>query len=279
MTVIDAQVHAYERDRPERPWAAVLHGPSEVTGADMVTAMDSVGVAGALLVSPWTMYRFDASYAQEVHLEFPDRFGLIKPIDPRSASAAEEVADWAAEPGTVGVRLMIARAGAEADLSGYLRVMSAAAEHDLPVNVLCWGHLDVMAALARAADGVRLVIDHLGLKQPFEPPIPDAPFAELDQVLDLAQFEHVAIKVTGGCTLSHEPFPFNDIWPHLERVFDAFGLERCLWGTDWTRATELITYAEAVDAFVQSPRLTDSDRAMLMGGAVERLYGWAPPSG
>lgn len=279
MPVIDAQVHAYERDRPERPWAAVLHGPPEVTGADMVAAMDAVGVDGALLVSPWTMYRFDASYAEEVYRDFPDRFGLIKPIDPRSASAAEEVAAWAQAPGTVGVRLMIARAGAEADLSGYLQVMAAAARHGLPVNVLCWGHLDVMAALAAANDEVQLVIDHLGLQQPFEPPVPDAPFAELDDVLALARFDHVAIKVTGACTLSHEPFPFADIWPHLERVFDAFGLERCLWGTDWTRATELLTYGEAVDAFTRYPGLSDTDRAMLMGGALERIYHWQPGAG
>ena len=40
MLTIDVQVHAYERDRPGRPWAAVLHGPAEVTGDDMVKAMD-----------------------------------------------------------------------------------------------------------------------------------------------------------------------------------------------------------------------------------------------
>src|ERR1035441_1370051 len=32
---------------------------AEVTGDDMVAAMDAVGVDGALLVSPFTMYRFD----------------------------------------------------------------------------------------------------------------------------------------------------------------------------------------------------------------------------
>ncbi|MCA3360464.1 MAG: hypothetical protein INF74_00820, partial [Roseomonas sp.] len=47
MPIIDAQVHAYERDHPGRPWHAVLHGPPEVTGADMVKAMDAVGVDGA----------------------------------------------------------------------------------------------------------------------------------------------------------------------------------------------------------------------------------------
>ena len=50
--VIDCQVHAYERDRPERPWIGWLQGPAEVTGDDMVAAMDAVGVDGALLILP-----------------------------------------------------------------------------------------------------------------------------------------------------------------------------------------------------------------------------------
>lgn len=82
MVTIDAQVHAYERDHPGRPWAAVLQGPPEVTGDDMVAAMDAIGVDGALLVSPFTMYRYDATYALEVHAAHPGRFGVIKPVDP-----------------------------------------------------------------------------------------------------------------------------------------------------------------------------------------------------
>ena len=62
MPIIDAQIHAYERNHAGRPWAAVLQGPAEVTGDDMVAAMEAVGVDGALLVSPFTMYRYDASY-------------------------------------------------------------------------------------------------------------------------------------------------------------------------------------------------------------------------
>ena len=65
MVIIDSQVHAYERDHPGRPWAGVLTGPAEVTGDDMVAAMDAVGVDGAVLVSPFTMYGYDASYALE----------------------------------------------------------------------------------------------------------------------------------------------------------------------------------------------------------------------
>ena len=93
--VIDSQVHAYERDRPERPWIGHLVGPDEVTGDDMVAAMDAVGVDGALLVSPYTMYRFDPSYALEIYEKHPGRFGLIKPFDPESETVVDEMAEWA----------------------------------------------------------------------------------------------------------------------------------------------------------------------------------------
>jgi predicted TIM-barrel fold metal-dependent hydrolase len=49
--IIDAQVHAYERNHPGRPWVGPLHGPPSATGDEMVAAMDTTGVDGALLLS------------------------------------------------------------------------------------------------------------------------------------------------------------------------------------------------------------------------------------
>src|ERR1700680_5238724 len=99
MPVIDVQVHAYERNHPGRPWAGTLHGPAEVTGDQMVAAMDEVGVDGAVLVSPFSMYGYDASYATEVHKAHPGKFGLVKPVDPSDPGVAEAIADWAATKG------------------------------------------------------------------------------------------------------------------------------------------------------------------------------------
>jgi L-fuconolactonase len=120
------------------------------------------------------------------------------------------------------------------------------------------------------------VIDHLGLQQPFEPPPPAQPFADISAVLAMAAQPNIAIKITGACTLSHEPFPYPDIWDSLARIFEAFGLDRCLWGTDWTRAVNLLTYEQGVEAFRISDRLSDSDRARLMGGTLGRIYNWSP---
>jgi len=277
MAVIDAQVHAYERDHPGRPRAAVLHGPPEVTGDAMVAAMDAVGVDGALLVSPFTLYRYDASYALDVHAAHPGRFALIKPVDPTDPAVADTIADWAATDGTVAVRIMMTR-GVSTDAAdpGINRVLAAAARHSLPVNLLCWGRLEQARQMAARNPNTTLVIDHLGLQQPFEPPAPAQPFAELPKLLELAAHGNVVVKITGACTLSREPFPYNDLWDPLARIFDAFGFDRCLWGTDWTRAVALLTYKQGVEAFRVTDRLSAGDRVALMGGTLERVYGWSP---
>ena len=49
-----------------------------------------------------------------------------------------------------------------------------------------------------------------------------------------------------------------------------------MWGTDWTRAVNLLTYQQGVDAFRAKDWLSDSDRAALMGGTLTKVYGWAP---
>jgi L-fuconolactonase len=277
MLTIDAQVHAYERNHPKRPWAGFLHGPAEVTGDDMVAAMDTVGVDGALLVSPFSMYRYDAGYAIDVHAAHPGRFGLIKPVDPADPAVGETIADWAAARGTVAIRIMM-RDTVPTDPAdpGLNRVLAEAARHALPVNLLCWGRLEQVGQLAARNPDTRLVIDHLGLQQPFEPPVPAAPFAALPQLLALAAHRNIVVKITGACTLSHEAFPYNDIWDPLGRIFDAFGFDRCMWGTDWTRAVALLSYQQGVDAFRVTNRLSDGDRTALMGGTLQKVYNWSP---
>ena len=66
MMVINSQVHAYEANTPKRPWHTVPNWPAHVTGDEMVAAMDKVGVDGAIFISAFSMYRYDASYAVEV---------------------------------------------------------------------------------------------------------------------------------------------------------------------------------------------------------------------
>jgi L-fuconolactonase len=279
MPILDSQVHAYERNHPGRPWIGTLYGPPEVTGDQMVAAMDAVGVDGAILVSPFSMYRYDASYAIEVFAAHPRRFRLVKPVDPTDPAVVDTIADWAATDGTVGIRIFL-RDNASTDPAdpAINRVLASAAQHSLPVNMACTGRLDQARQLAARNPNTRLVIDHLGLPQPHEPPPPAQPFADLPKLLALAAHDNVAVKISGACTLSHEPFPYKDIWGSLSRVFDAFGLNRCMWGTDWTRAVGMLTYEQGVEAFRVTDRLSDSERIALMGDALQQIYNWRWPT-
>src|SRR5919201_373442 len=244
MTIIDSQVHAYEANTPKRPWHSVPNWPDHVTGDEMVAAMDKVGVDGAIFISAFSMYRYDASYAVEVQRAHPGRLAIVKPDDP--------------------------------DLD---RILDAAVRHDFPVNILCWGNLDAGTALIDRHPDTRFIVDHLGIMQPRTPPAPPQPWADLPKVLELAKRPNAVIKISGACTLSREPYPFPDIWDPLVRVFDAWGFDRCLWGTDWTRAFAVVNYAQAVEPFRQTDRLSDNERAMLMGGACAKAYGWSPTKG
>jgi len=275
--VIDAQVHAYAANTPARPWHSVPNWPSHVTGDEMVAAMDKVGVDGAIYISPVSMYQYDASYAVAVHQKHPDRFALVKPVNPDNPAVGDVIAEWKQTPGTVGIRIIMTKESKRVpDDPGFDRIIAAAMKADFPVNVLFWGNVDAGTALIDRHPNARFIIDHMGISQPSVPPAPPNAWADLPKVVELAKRSNAAIKITGACTLSKQPYPFRDIWDPLKRIFDAWGFDRCLWGTDWTRTYAVVHYKEAVEPFLNTDRLSDSERAMLMGGATSRAYGWSP---
>ena len=237
MSIIDVQVHAYERNYPGRPWAGHLHGPDSANGQEMVAAMDAVGVDAAIIVSTFNLYRHDPSYALEVYNTYPERFRVVVPVDPTDPAMDSIVADWAKTKGAVGLRIMLRDELLSDPADPRLnRAFAAAGRNGLPVNFLCWGRLD---------DGT-----------------------------ELAKRPNAVIKVSGACTLSREPFPYNDIWDPVMKIIDVFGIDRCMWGTDWTRTSGMVTYEQGVKPFLLTDRLSDSDRAALMGGTLERVYKW-----
>jgi L-fuconolactonase len=203
MPIFDSQVHAYERNHSRRPWIGILYGPAEVTGDQMVSATDAVGVDGAILVSPFSIYRYDASYALEVFAAHPNRFRLVKPVDPTDPAVSDAIAD--------GLPPMVQRA------SGSFSETKSRRTQPTPPSTVCWlprraratGQPGVhrssgpVGRLAARNPNTRLVIDYLGLPQPHEPP-PAQPFTYLPKMLALAVHNNIAVKVSGACTLSPE---------------------------------------------------------------------------
>ena len=199
MTIIDSQVHVYEANTPKRPWHNVPNWPAHVTGDEMVAAMDKVGVDGAIFISAFSMYRYDASYAVEVQRAHPGRFALVKPVDPDNPAVADVIADWKKTPGTVGIRIMMRKeVGRDPNDPGVDRIARAAVQHDFPVNLSCAGNLDAVTALIDRHPDTRFIIDHLGIMQPRTPDARAAqPCGDLPKVLDLAKRANAVIKHSG----------------------------------------------------------------------------------
>jgi L-fuconolactonase len=275
MAIIDVQVHAYEHNHPGRPWVGKLHGPESANGEEMTAAMDEVGVDAAIIVSTFNLYRYDPAYALDVYRTYPDRFRVVKPIDVTDPAIDEVVSDWSRTKGAVGVRIML-RDEIPSDPADprVNKSFAAAGRNNLPVNFLCWGRLDHGTELVKRNPDTVIVIDHLGLLQPNEPPPFDDPWADLPKLLALAAYPNVRVKISGACTLSKNGYPYDDIWDPVLRIIDAFGVDRCMWGTDWTRTSGVLTYQQGVAPFKNTTRLSDSDRAALMGGTVEKVYRW-----
>ena len=222
--------------------------------------MDKVGVDGAIFISSFSMYRYDASYAVEEAKAHPTRMAIVKPVDPDDPDVADVIAEWKKVPGAVGVRIMVPKENKrDENHPGLARILRAAARYDLPVNMLCWGNVDVGTALVDRNPDTRFIIDHLAILQPRQPPAPAEPWADLPKGAqpwpNLAR--RAVIKVSGAAALSRgNAIAFPDIWDPLARVFDAWGFERCLWGTDWTRAFAVVNYENAVRPFHSRPAVS-----------------------
>ena len=182
--IIDSQIHAYEANTPKRPWRTVPNWPPSATGEEQVAAMDKLGIDGAIFISAFSMYGYDASYAVEVQRKHPGRFGIVKPVNPDDPAVLIRV-------------IVLEEPGRNPSDKGLDRVLREAVRHDFPVNILCWGNLGRGTALIDRHPDTRFIIDHLGILQPRTPPAPPQPWADLPKVLELARRKNAVIKVSG----------------------------------------------------------------------------------
>ncbi|MBW3669732.1 MAG: amidohydrolase [Actinobacteria bacterium] len=274
MQIIDAQIHPVA---PAMPWSESFT-PEQAAEAGTqlaLAAMNAVGVDAALV--NWTFADVQ-SYVTRV----PDRFGGVPfagPLVPMEGTADEFVADVARTPGMVGVRTALAhpidRGRIEHFRSGgFTPFFEAAARHDVPVFVLAHGHLPELHETLATYDSVRFVIDHVGLYSPPANPLTPALFDDVPHVLALAEFPNVAVKFTGVPSLSAEPYPFADVWPFAHKLLDAFGVDRLMWGSDFTRCAPLHTYREAVDFLRLTNEVSESDKEALFSATLRRWVGW-----
>ncbi len=280
MLIVDAQVHIWGANTPERPWPVPqgglkpvqAHQAIPISKDSLLRKMDIAGVDRVVIVPPsWEGDRNDlALEAARLH---PDRYAVMGRINVDTPGARAQVADWRRQPGMLGLRFTFHTPLLEKPLlEGRVDWVWAEAEKaGVPIMVLAPHALvSVMDRVAERHPGLKLVMDHLALTGPKKD---DEAFADLDQLLALARRPNVAVKATGLPCFTSDSYPYRRLHPIIRRVYDAFGPRRMFWGTDLSRLP--CTYRQGVTMFTEEiPWLTTEDKAWIMGRGVCEWLGW-----
>ena len=255
-----------------------------------LSAMDAVGVTRALL------HPLDDETADLAIAELPDRIGVVRTLDPTAADMAELVERTEATPGNLGIRIIAAFPPPMHELTrliegGYDQMLEEAQRRRTPVFLFVSGHLPVVTPIAERYPDLQLIVDHLGIRQPPLDPRDDPPFTSPPQLVELAKYPNVAVKLCGVPALSEDVYPFDDVWPAVHEVLGAFGTDRVFWASDIPRFQGRIswdftiesawkpypgghTYADSLAFVRDTDQLTVAEKRNLLGGCVRNLLEW-----
>jgi predicted TIM-barrel fold metal-dependent hydrolase len=304
MEVIDGQLHEpslwadYEGASPEE-WHRALT-------ESLMSSTDAVGVDGAVIM-PST----DQPWAEGMAAAYPNRFAVVprlapmsgdgdpngldpegREIDPEAPDIKEQIANIAERPGIKGLRFSISFWDEVIELwhkGRFDRALEACAEVKLPVFMFVSGALELVAPVAEKYPDLPIVIDHIGLRQrPLE--VQDIPaWARLGELLALAKYPNIAVKVCAPVAMSDDGPPYQDSWAAVESMLESFGVDRLFWASDISRIRGRVgayrfeealvdypgkhTYAESL-AFFRDRSLSDSEKQMILGGTIRKVLDW-----
>jgi len=275
MLVIDAQIHLWELDRPDRPWPKEYrtepHRPNGFSATDMIAEMDTAGVDRAVIVPPsWAGE--DNATGLEASEQYPGRFAVMGRFEPEAPGARERLAGWLDQPHTLGIRLTFNTPRFVQWLDdGTLDWFWAETERlGIPLMTQFARLLDKVHPIAERHPDLTLIIDHMGLVSGTHGA---AAFADLDQLLALARYPNVHVKTTSVPSYSEQPYPFRDLHPYLRRIYDAFGPRRLLWGSDITRLP--VPYRECLTLFQDDlDFLSAEDKEWILGKTAAEALRW-----
>jgi predicted TIM-barrel fold metal-dependent hydrolase len=96
---------------------------------------------------------------------------------------------------------------------------------------------------------------------------------QLNMLIALKRYPKVFVKVSHTWSLSKQPYPYLDSQAQVKRLYDSFGPQRLMAGTDWPLVEGYCGYAKAV-AIVrdQMKFLNDDDKNWMMSKTIERVW-------
>jgi predicted TIM-barrel fold metal-dependent hydrolase len=256
---------------------------------ELLQQMDANSVDGALIVQP-AIHKFDHSYVLLAIQSHSDRFKGMLLHDP-SLSPTEAVSrlEDLALQGFVGVRFnpylwpkLEQGEGSWAPMSqgAGLAVYKRCGELHMPVGVMCFQglqlHYDDILELLNASPDTILILDHFGFtsvnKDDKDTDKDNTADDIFEKLLALAAYPQVHVKISALFRLGDAP-PYTRV--HKERfqpLLKAFGADRLMFGSDFPfvlEQPEAYSTVRLVESWIEN----DKDRAAILGGTAERLFG------
>ncbi len=264
--------HCHLLDPVGFPYTAATHykpaGQEISTRQQLHHVMQAHGVVRALLVQPNSGYGEDNSCMLAAIAANPHRLKGVAVV-PHDVSLAELQRLKGA--GIVGVAFNVPFHGIDYYLnSGSLLAKLESLDMFLQIQV----QDDQLLSLLPLVQGsrLRLLIDHcgrpdpaLGLQQP-----------AFQALLALGRSGRASVKLSGYIKFSQLSHPYEDAWPFVRALVEAFTADACMWGSDWPflRAPERVDYAPLLTLFAELfPN--EAERRKILWDTPSRLFGFA----
>ena len=276
MLIVDSQIHIWQNGKMSS------HHRQNPTYAidDAVAEMASAGVDGAVIHPPSAFGEPSNAYAVEAVRQHPEKFCILGHFDLTSPDRENIVARWHERPGMRGFRFTLSESHQKSWWTdGTLDWFWAASEKaDMRIGLLAsGGNIAALGKIAQRYPGLKLHIDHIGRGGGRAAAKDDAAYKDLPEMLALAKLPNVAVKLSGAPSTSSASYPYKNIHGYLRQIIEAFGPERCFWGTDITRMP--IPYRQCVTMFTEEiPWLKGRDLELVMGAAFVKWLGWKRPA-
>jgi L-fuconolactonase len=270
---LDAHQHFWSYDAAQYPWIAEgspLH--RDWLPGDLAPLLAAAGLDGSIAVQArQTLEESDWLLTLAEHHAIIK--GVVGWVDLRGAHVEKELAALAPHPKFVGVRHVVQdepdvnfTLGAE-----FLRGIGALRKFGLTYDILIYPkQLPAAIELARRFPEQPFVLDHIA-----KPLIKDGTLSPWrEQIRELAKTPNVLCKVSGMVTEADQrSWKPDDFRPYLEVVFEAFGEDRVMYGSDWPVCLLAASYAQVVELVrgYVAP-LSPAAQEKFFGGNAARFY-------
>ena len=267
--VIDPHVHVWTHDR-RYPFAQETRNPpaEDATPEMLIELMNQNGVARTVIIQV-IHYRWDNSFLRDVLKRHPGLFHGVARVNPEDPASPDILSKLVKEDRFRGVRLSPNESAVGDWIRGPLMppLWKRCRDLEVPMTILApAARMPDIAALCERFPDLTVVIDHMA-----DCPL-DRPDLQL-KLLALKRYPKVFVKISHTWSLSKEGFPFRDTFPWVQQLYDAFGPQRLMWGTDWPVSKRHASYAQTL-AIVRDAMtfLNRDDKRWILSKTVQRVW-------